>query len=122
MRVEALSGTTLHLGGKFWKFGNSSGVHVSEPVNAAKLWIRQLFGEAKMKILVNTVDEQGSKATVKTVKDAYNKKVGFTPIRKDSGFVSILEDPCYSSTPKKEKEETTLQVLLRMEKDLNRLE
>ena len=132
-RIEALSGTTLHLGGTWWKFGNSSGVPTTEPVNAAKLWVKHLFGEEKAQVLVNTVEEQGSKATLNSVKEAYNAKVGFSPVKRDSGFISLSEEPKpkETSTPKKAKEASTLkkvkeesilEILKRMENEFNRLD
>ena len=123
IRIESLSGTTIHLGGTWWRFGNSSGLPTTEPVNAAKLWVRHLFGEAKMQILVNTIEEQGSKATVDSVKMAYNSSVSFTPVKRDSGFFLLSEEPepVEASTPKKAKEENVLEVLKRMEIEFNRL-
>ena len=135
MKIEAASGTTLHLGGQFWRFATSSGVHCSEPVKAAKLWVDFLFGEAKAKLIATTVEEQGSCATINSVKQAYNAKLGYVAPKKikvDSkkeakvftvkAKLKVKEEKPVKKEKFTKKDDTVLQLLRNMEEKLYRLD
>ena len=129
--IEGLGGNTLHLGTRFWRLGSYSGAPATEPVRAMAMWLDTKFGEQKAKIVVETVEELGDTATVETVKELYNSKIGFVPTKKAALVkrektkkpaklrlkVEKAEEMPKTSTPKAGNEEV-LAAMDRMEKKL----
>ena len=116
---------------------------MTEPVMAAFLWVQAKFGEEKAKLVARCAEELGSEATVDAVKTLYNARLGFKPAKKmengvvvmrakvvkkislptDSGIdITKSEESFKTSTPKPaEEKEDLMKILLRMEKEMNRL-